>query len=204
MNIRSIISVISISVLISTAMFGKVWIVDNNPNGVGNFTTLSAAHNTAISGDTIYVYPSLTAYAAITLTKQLYIFGSGFDLNLHGGQATTTVSSIYATMAFNNGSQGSVMAGFDGQFGIDINTSNITIKRNDLYAVDIAGSQTKIFQNEIVQNFLGGAIVIRPGGYSDILIANNKIVNLINDGNCDGIESQNDAIPTILNSTLRL
>lgn len=205
MSIRSIISAISISFLISTAMFGTVWIVDNNPNPVGNFTTLSAAHGAASNGDTIYVYPSLTAYAAITLTKQLYIFGSGFDLNLHGGQATTTASSISGTMAFNNGSQGSVLEGFDGGFFVDINTSNITIKRNDLTWVDIAGSQSQILQNEIANGTSFGAVIfIRSGGYGGILIANNKVINGINNSDWDGIEFEdiNSGTATILNNVV--
>lgn len=201
MNRYLVIFAICISVLISTAMFGKVWIVDNNPNPGGDFTTLSAAHGAASNGDTIYVYPSLTAYSAINLTKKLCIFGSGFDLNLYGGQATATASSISGFMWFYDGSQGSILEGFDGQFYVAISTNNITIKRNDLFLIDISntGSQSKILQNEIATND-NFANVIHIRGSGDIMIANNKIVHL---SGASGIYLEPGSYATIINNVVK-
>lgn len=204
MNRYLVIFAICISVLISTAMFGKVWIVDNNPNPGGDFTTLSAAHGAASNGDTIYVYPSLTAYSGISLTKKLYIFGSGFDLDLYGGQATTTASSISVGMSFYDGSQGSILEGFDGQFYVAINTNNITIKRNDLFLIDIsAGSQSQILQNEIATNDnYANVIHIRPNS-GNVLIANNKIVHLVAGSGASGIYFEPGTYATVINNVLK-
>jgi hypothetical protein len=204
MSISRFIQSILFIGLFTTTIFAKIWIVDNNPNPVGDFTTLSAAHGAASSGDTIYVYPSLTAYAAITLTKQLYIFGPGFDLGLYGGQASTTVASIAGPMNFNNGSQGSVLEGFDGQFIIVITTSNITIKRNDLSRVNIQGSQVQILQNEIVNNSEPEAIFV-GNGYGDIVIANNKIIHQspFYNRDCIAIDAGAQSYATIINNVLK-
>jgi hypothetical protein len=79
-------------------------IVDNNSNGIGSFTTLSAAISAATAGDVIILVPSPTSYGDLSLTstgKRLTIAGGGFNgsigmvtklgaISLNGGNADNT------------------------------------------------------------------------------------------------------------------
>ena len=168
--------IFALVMILITAVHAKVWIVDNNPFPVGDFTTFSDAHNAASDGDTIYVYGSNTTYAAITTTKRLVYFGTGFDLTLHEGQAFAAASTISGTMNFNAGSEGSLIAGFDGTFAIVINANNITVKRNELAYVTINNSNCQLLQNEIVYSRLGTLVSV-ASNLGNIIILNNKINN---------------------------
>jgi len=106
-------SILIIILICSSFTIANIWTVDNNPTSIGDFTNLISAHTAASTGDTIYVFPSAIAYSAITVTKEIYFFGAGFDLELHGGQAYPTNTTISGTMIFNTGSEGSLMEGFD-------------------------------------------------------------------------------------------
>jgi len=88
-------------------------------------------------------------------------------------------------MDFQIGSEGSLLEGFDGQFGVYLNTTNIIIKRNRLAWVIVQvgsdGSGSVIIQNKITG---GGSIsignstyTIHLGSSTNILIANNIIFN---------------------------
>ncbi len=186
----------------TSAAFANIWIVDNNPFPAGDYTTLAAAHSVASPGDTIYVYPSATAYAGITVTKRLSFIGAGFDLEIYGGQATTANTTISGTMKFNAGSEGSVLEGFDGVFKVDINTDNITIKRNELSKVEIGGSNCYILQNEIVASLnFQASIWVTAGGLGNIIIANNKIRNTSYGD--DGILSNSTSQLVVVNNVIR-
>ncbi|MCK6622784.1 MAG: hypothetical protein HUU32_16860 [Calditrichaceae bacterium] len=205
MATKAYVAAIFISVLITTSAFATIWIVDNNPDPSGGYTTLSAAHAIAMSGDTIYVYPSVTAYAGITVTKQLYIFGTGFDLNIYGGQATTAGSEISGTMKFDPGSGGSFLEGFGGGFTADINVGNIIVKRNDLSKVDIGGSNCQILQNEIIGTAEPG-VVTMSGNLGNVIIANNKIINTSSQGTTWArwaLNCEPSSIITVVNNVLR-
>ncbi len=160
-----------------TNLFAKIWVVDNNPIPVGDFTNLADAQTAASNGDTIYVYPSATAYAGFTCTKQLYILGVGYNLDIYVGQASNASSTI-GNIIFNAGSEGSVLVGFAGNFYVDINTDNVTIKKNDLNNIAIGGSSCVIMQNDIVGDiYNGSSVYINQPNISNILIVNNKIYN---------------------------
>ncbi|MCB0264063.1 MAG: hypothetical protein KDH98_13000 [Calditrichaeota bacterium] len=169
--------------LFATNLFAKVWIVDNNPFPVGDYTTLSAVHGVASPGDTVYVYPSGSLYEAIILTKKLFLFGAGIDLDLHGGQSTQANSTLSGTMGFNAGSEGSVMEGFDGNFIVGINVDDIVIKRCEIKYLVINGNGCMVLQNEIVGSAgSGDSSVLIGSNYGNIIIANNKIYNTSSSG----------------------
>lgn len=127
--------------------------VDNNPDSVGDYTTLLGAHDAANDEDTIYVLPSVTPYSAITVTKRLSFYGVGFDLEENpGNQASNITSKINGIMYFQNGSEYSQLEGFDGNFNIHLLTSNITIKKNKLDRITI--NSNNIHDILIIQNKL--------------------------------------------------
>jgi hypothetical protein len=111
------------------------------------YTSLQAAIDAAIDGDTIHLEPSDVSYGSIgfgnnpDLTKPLVILGPGYKLEGVNGNDSLQADSKTATvglLVMNDGSQGSVISGlrFEGQggtgaIGIEIkNTSDITITRN--------------------------------------------------------------------------
>lgn len=191
-----------LTIVLSTTLSAKIWIVDNNPFPVGDYTTLSAVHGVASPGDTVYVYPSATAYAAITVSKQLYFVGAGFDLELHGGQASTANTTISGTMVYDVGSEGAILEGFDGSFVLDINTDDITVKRNELLRMTIDGSGCLVLQNEIIGGVWNNDNIRIGSNLGNILIANNKIFNT-ESYNADAIESHITSSVTIINNILR-
>jgi hypothetical protein len=184
-----------------TALHSMIWIVDNNANPAGNFTTLADAHTAANSGDTVYVYPSSTIYAGFTCTKQLYIFGAGFNLDIYGGQASSAPCTI-GGIFFNPGSEGSLLEGFAGNFIVNINTDNITIIKNDLRSIWITGSSCVILQNDIVGHiYAASCINIDSPNLGDILISNNKIYNTYNGYNAIYGDPLSDI--SIINNVIR-
>lgn len=140
-------------VLLSFSVQAKVWTVDNRPGA--NFTTLSAAHSAAASGDTILISGSGTPYAGITFTKKLFIFGPGFFLGQNTGlQADTNAASV-GQCTFNSGSQGSIVMGIRFTGILYINTDKISIKR---CLVESGSHAIYIYSNKdsitISQNYL--------------------------------------------------
>ncbi len=110
-----------------TSVMAKIWTVDNRPGA--NFTTLSAAHTAASSGDTILIAGSGTSYAGITFTKKLVIIGPGYLLGQNTGlQADTNAASV-GSCTFNSTSQGSTVMGVRFTGTVYVNADNITIRR---------------------------------------------------------------------------
>ncbi len=112
-----------------------------------DYTTFYAAHQAAVNGDTIYVFPGkvlLDGWAPagccsdIVITKRLTIVSVGNWLDSTStpkGNSNLQVKKQSAYLGrnldFGIGSKGSVITGFDGQGqGIGIYTDSITIKRN--------------------------------------------------------------------------
>ncbi|NUM80532.1 hypothetical protein HUU42_06960 [bacterium] len=172
--------------LFSFSVQAKVWTVSQTPGA--NFTTLSAAHAAAASGDTILVAgtPSV-AYPGFTFTKKLYVFGPGFFLSQNTGLQADTNSAKIGACSFNSGSSGTVVMGMHFIGSININTNNITLKRIRLELTSGFVNGIVIANNlndiTITQSFLtlhsGGAVLISLGTLdSNIIIKNNFIEGL--------------------------
>ncbi len=61
--------------------YAAIITVSNNADSPGQYTNLQTAINAASVGDTILVSGSPTNYGAVTINKQLTLFGSGYDPN---------------------------------------------------------------------------------------------------------------------------
>lgn len=62
--------------------YAQPFLVDNNPTplvGASVYSDIQAAHDASSIGDTIYIIPSATSYGDVIITKQLTIFGGGFN-----------------------------------------------------------------------------------------------------------------------------
>lgn len=163
-------------VFTSVQLNATVWRVNNVAGVNAPFTTLQAAHNSSsvLEGDTLYLEASAGSYGDLIAIKKLVIIGAGYflneNLNLQANGPTSEVSKI----AFNNGSQGSVVAGCT-IYEIKINTSDLVIERNN-----INFNETSI---------VDGGIFFNTSNVSNIIIRNNFLQN-----NYEGISSSKNYV----------
>ncbi|MCB9087629.1 MAG: hypothetical protein H6628_04905 [Calditrichae bacterium] len=191
MKTHILLGMAAVFVLLSlTSVSAAIITVDNKYPYAGDYQTLQAAHDAAVAGDTIFVYPSLEPYAGIAVTKQLVFLGVGFDITEVMGEPFTPTTLISGVMNFITGSQGSWLVGFDGQFGVTINANYINVKRNSLSYIYLDnGSGSAIIQNKISgrgDNIgYSSYYVIYATGTSSSLISNNIIINPYGSTNYD-------------------
>lgn len=114
-----------------SSSFSTVLLVDNSSNAATNaYSTVQAAHNAAVSGDTIYVIGTGSSYGQLTATKTLYWFGPGYLLQNNPETQANPGSARLSGVSFNSGSAGSSMTGFCIEGTLDFVTGNILFRRN--------------------------------------------------------------------------
>ncbi len=117
------------------------------------------------NGDTIYLEPTPVgqSYAGLTITKPAVIIGTGYFLNQNTNVSNDFLSSNLEYVVFNStsgsSSSGSQILGVNitSQFGIDVNVSNIIIKRCYFNAVAEVNLTYNISNVDILQNFFDNA-----------------------------------------------
>lgn len=109
----------------------KIWRVNNNVGIHADFTTLQLAHNGATAGDTLYLEGSTNSYGALTATKQLYIIGPGYYLDMMPNSQVGQQSAKVDNMSLNVGAAGTVIMGvdFNGN-ALNIYCNDVTIRKN--------------------------------------------------------------------------
>ncbi len=154
----------------------RIITVDNKYPSMGEYTTIQAAHDAAIPGDTIYVYPSSIAYSGFNVSKKLTIIGSGWpsiELDLQG-------TSVNGEINLQPGSDYSVLMSISGKAFITIDANNVTIKKNYLDSRYCEITNITIKSNHtgtiISQNILMGSDwmwIILIDNQNEVLISNN-------------------------------
>jgi hypothetical protein len=138
--------------------------VDNRTPSAGQYSTIQAAHDAAVSGDDIYVYPSPNTYDGITVTKQVHIYGSGWGYNYaFDGICITKAGNVI----FGSGSEGASISGMElsqcsiGAYGVNVShclvtagmiiqANSVTIKENRVLWIEVnSGSLIEISKNYI-------------------------------------------------------
>lgn len=187
--------ILLIGLLYIGVLHGQIITVDNKYPYIGDYTSIHDAYDAATPGDTIYVYPSLEKYSAINVYKKLTFYGVGYDITENFGEPLTHTSSISGLMSFRSGSEGSLLEGFDGQFGVDIFVNDISLKRNDLGRIGLMdGSGSTIIQNKII--VLNGTPISINSPSPNIFVSNNIIYT-----NSNSIAHANDIV--IVNNVIR-
>jgi len=164
--------------------FATIITVDNNPNGVGQYTDLQEAIDAAEAGDTIYVSGSETSYGNVDISIKLTLIGAGFDPN-NQFHKTSIINTIYFK---------EIVTGLDtinpsgSTFhGLNINlisayanstVNNIIISRNEISIVGNNGSANASINNWIIiNNIIRNAVITdhptTNSTASNIIIANN-------------------------------
>lgn len=120
--------------LASHATNAKIWRVNNNAGVNADFTSLATAvaNPSVVSGDTIHVEPSATAYTFPTITKNLVIIGNGYLLTGAGSNAglqENTLTSRVGGFSFSTGSAGTRILGIEVMANSDFpgNSGNVNI-----------------------------------------------------------------------------
>jgi len=165
----------------------KIWRVNNNPGIIADFTTLQAAHNGALSGDTIHLEPSPITYGALNANKKLIIIGPGHSLSTNNNLQYTSVTSKTDEIIFEIGSENSVLTGVTTtSFDIFIKTSNISIIRNRLSGIYLAPSSTvssgpySISATYIRENWVSVILEYNPTNIAFNIAGTSISANIIN------------------------
>jgi len=85
-----------VALLLAAGAHATVLSVNNNNPSPGQHSSLTAAHNAALSGDTLYIHPSPTNYGSLTISKQLTLIGPG-----HNPQSTDPQTAKLDVIQFN-------------------------------------------------------------------------------------------------------
>ena len=167
----TIILFVALALTAATAS-AKVWWIDNNTANEADYTELQAAHDGAAAGDTLYVAGSSTEYGALTLTKTLYIFGPGYFLSENLDNQAMPLSAKTLAIAFNDGSEGSLISGILVNSSMDIYVNNVTILRNRIG--NYLNLNTDASNCIITQNYFNSYISI-GSNCLNLIISNNII-----------------------------
>lgn len=160
----------------------KIIRVDLNPANKPEYTSLGTAYNAASAGDTLYLAGNISGYGDIIITKKIIIIGQGYFLDINAGITIQRYSSKLNNVAFNAGSEGSILMGTEVK-AIQILASNIVIMRNRIYT-DINAASIAIDNNTYLSN-----VVIKQN-YIHQTISSNWAINFSD--NCSNILIQNN------------
>lgn len=126
-------------------MFATVRTVSNNPGTTAQYTTIQAAVNACVSGDTIYVHGSPVQYTGFTITdKRLVVIGPGWSPMQNFMPYTATVGDLTIN---GSGSSNTEIQGLNIVSAVSISSAshpdNLRIIRNRLTTITIGyGSLT--------------------------------------------------------------
>jgi len=178
----------------------KIITVSNNTNSPGQYTSLQAAINASLAGDSIYVHGSATSYGNVTVNKQLTFIGTGHNPK----KSIPLVSEIgniqLDILANTSDASGTRIIGFklSGVFGYTGGggTKNILIARNSFGSsgsqIYITGSGWKIENNVLnfqyinlnnnanitIQNNIFSTTYIAYSNKPSVLIVNNIFLGI--------------------------
>lgn len=180
---KAIIIASAIAALASTQAEAKIWRV-NNQGYQADFAQINqaVADPNVLAGDTLHVEGSTVEYNSATITKPLIIIGAGYFLADNPKTTNNGLATNVGYITFSNGSENSQLIGMsvNSTFGVEVNTSDITIKRNKLKSfVRVTYSISNI---TIVQNYFentsssSSAIAVSTFGFPSNLRFNNNIV----------------------------
>lgn len=169
--------------ILSVHAIGEIITVDLA--GGGDHETIHAAVTAASAGDTILVmsgqYDFTVALGMITVSKKLYIIGSGYDKVEDGGTKIYDVGGS-GLFTFDNNAKGSVIKGFRMETGataisVTANSTTITVEENFIYAattVNFSSSQRDTIRSNILVS--PNSVNVRINSTSGDFISNNLIV----------------------------
>ncbi len=146
--------------------------VNNDPAADADYTTLQAANDEALPGDTIYVEGSPANYTGAYIDKKLIIIGPGYFLaDNDSTQANSLDANIAGSLDFRTGSKSSKVSGLIIS-QININDDEIVVSRCNVHSIYIFANSKNIL---ITQNYINYSISVSGGNLTSSIITNNII-----------------------------
>lgn len=181
--------------------------VDGNVANGAPYTTIQAAHDAAVAGDTIHVAGAASAYAGANITKQVVIIGPGYFLGENAEtQVNKTSARLTGTLYLKSGCSGTVVMGlyFDQTtvcLDIEGGVNNVIIRRNYFRGnQSILFNRTNAVSNNITvqQNyFLSRPFTFFYGvSNNNIFVLNNYFGGSIHGLNGSNMTVKNNVIST--------
>jgi hypothetical protein len=166
---------------ISFSFNATVRTVSNHTIAAGQYTTVQAAVDASVAGDTVYIHGSVTSYGDVTLNKRIVLIGAGHKPTGTQYDLPTTLQNIYLSQG--NSStlpSGSTIKGIRfGQLygsGGSLPVTNITLERNYSDGITVYGNNWLIKNNLIgglsIDNF--GNIIISNNIFQSYIVSSNK------------------------------
>lgn len=192
-------AILTAAALLSVNFFtyAGVWRVNSTPGINADFTTIQAAHNGAIPGDTIYVEGSKNSYGDLTLSKPLTFIGPGYFLAENPQTQASSTPAFAGAVLIQPGAQGSVFTGLTFNGSIKIKSSKITLKRNNatggIIINDSSAASYGITDIVINQNYISTlADGVGNMGATNVIICNNIITGTLTLNLSGGINIYNN------------
>jgi hypothetical protein len=141
-------SLILIFVFICNLAFATILTVDNRVPSGGQYSTFQAAYDAAADGDSIYLFPSPLAYTPVNISKQIHIFGGGFNyLFESSGMYNTEFNNNFS---FQTGSAASSISGVKVNSSLQISDSDIRISNcYTIGALLITSNNTTVSKSKV-------------------------------------------------------
>ena len=157
--------------------------VSNVPNSGAPYSTIPAALEVAVAGDTIMVDGSSTNYlisGGLQVTKRIVLMGPGYLLTQNGvlsnGNASATVESA---VTFSDEAAGTIIQGMTLKSNVNIQTPNVVVTRckiDGTVAISSGATNVVIHQN-LISSRVGGTGSVNP---ANVQITNNIFTRELN------------------------
>lgn len=129
-------------VFYANSVSAKVWVVNNNAGGPGDFVSAQLAHTASSAGDTLYFVGSTSNYGTLLLSKKLTLIGPGYFLNenqnTYSNKSTASFNYIYANQGneatVTSGSYQSKLIGLEIDY-LELNTNEISVVRSKILRI---------------------------------------------------------------------
>lgn len=145
--------------------------VNNGTISAGQYTTVQAAVDASVAGDTVYIHGSVTSYGDVTLNKRIVLIGAGHKPTGTQFDLPTTMNTIYlsqgnsTTLPTGSSIKGIAFSSLGGVGG-SLPVNSITIERNTINSNISVCGDSWIFKN----NFIG---YIAINNFKNMIISNN-------------------------------
>jgi hypothetical protein len=176
-------SLLTIAILLMTVVAIQaqtIRVVNNTPNapsGENVFSTIQEAHDAADPGDIIHVIPSNSNYDnSVTITKQLTIYGIGFNPDKDIPQLSQVGNIILEEDELEGNPSGSRIEGLSISSITLRDTLNDILIRENIFTTGISTVGAELINGiELINNVFGGGVQLSSSTtpIQNVVIANN-------------------------------